>query len=295
MHELVTQVRLRTGPLKRLVRELFKGKAGAIASALVGVIFVAAVFGPLCAPHDPAAQNLERHLSPPSWESPLGTDDLGRCILSRMLHGARISVGTAIAVVAIAAAVGTTLGAFASYVGGAADRCIMGAVDVMLAFPGLILAIVIAGLLGPSLVNTVLALSAVHWTAYARLMRATVLSVKQEPYVEAARAAGAGTTRLLARHILPNCLAPLIVIASFGLGHMILAASALSFLGLGAQPPTPEWGAMLNRGRDFMRTAPHLMTYPGLAIMISVLGFNLLGDALQDSVGLRQTLQPAGT
>ena len=181
----------------------------------------------------------------------------------------------------VAAAV---LGAAAGYLGGMADGLIMRAVDVVLSLPGLVLAIVVAGALGPSLVGVMLALTLVHWTAYARLMRGCVLSVKQEPYVEAARAIGAGPARILLRHVLPGCIAPMTVMVTFGLGHMVLAAAALSFLGLGAQPPTAEWGAMLSRGREFMRNAPQLMAWPGLAIMASVFGFNLLGDALRDAL-----------
>lgn len=294
MHELANRIALRTAPLGQLVRELLRGKDRMAASILVTAVLLGAAVGPMLAPREPLEQNLARRLARPSREYPLGSDELGRCILSRILHGARISVGVAAAVVVIAAVAGTALGAVAGYVGGAVDRGIMGLVEVMLAFPALILAIVIAGLLGPSLVSAVLALSAVHWTAYARLMRGTVLAVREEPYVEAARASGAGTARLLLRHILPNCLAPGIVMASFGLGHMLLAASALSFLGLGVQPPASEWGTMLSRGREFMRSAPHLMTYPGLAIMVSVFAFNLFGDALQDSLGLKRRVDVDG-
>ena len=257
---------------------------GALAAAMVLLVLLAAVLGPLAAPHDPAEQHLELRLQGSSHRYPLGTDELGRCTLSRLLWGARMTVLTALLVVAVAAVIGAVLGAAAGYLGGMADGLIMRAVDVVLSLPGLVLAIVVAGALGPSLVGVMLALTLVHWTAYARLMRGCVLSVKQEPYVEAARAIGAGPARILLRHVLPGCIAPMTVMVTFGLGHMVLAAAALSFLGLGAQPPTAEWGAMLSRGREFMRNAPQLMAWPGLAIMASVFGFNLLGDALRDAL-----------
>ncbi len=288
MHELVLKIVRGAAPLGGLTTELLRTARGRLACAVVLVLFLTAAFGPLAAPHGPAEQNLERRFEGPSWEYPLGTDELGRCMISRMLYGARVSVVTGLFVVGVAAAAGVLLGTIAGYVGGVADGLIMRLVDVMLAFPGLILAIVIAGAIGPGLKGAMLALAMVHWTAYARLMRGSVLVVKRQPYIEAARAVGAGPCRIVFGHILPNCLAPVIVMGSFGLGHMILAAAALSFLGLGAQPPTAEWGAMLNRGRDFMLSAPQLMTYPGVAIMLSVLGFNLLGDALQDGLRRRE-------
>lgn len=275
-------------PLLSGLRRMAGRVDGALGCVLLCGVLAAAVLGPLAAPNDPAADEVSRRLQPPSVRYPLGTDELGRCVLSRLLVGTRYSVGTGVAIVAVSLLVGAVLGAVAGYAGGAADRLIMGAVDAMLAFPGLVLAIVIAGVLGPSLFNAMLALAAVHWTAYARIARGSVLSARTEPYVEAARALGAGPVRLLVRHILPNCISPLLVMATFGLGHMVLAASALSFLGLGVQAPTPEWGAMLNRGRDFLLVAPHMMTWPGLAITLTVLGFNLTGDALRDAMDVRQ-------
>ena len=288
MHELVGKITRGAAPLREMVAQLLKTRKGFLACAILVVLVGAAIFGPLAAPHDPTAQNLARRLEGVSGQYPLGTDELGRCMFSRMLYGARISIATGLIVVGVAALAGCVLGAFAGYIGGIADSVIMRGADIMLSFPGLVLAIVLAGALGPSLTGTMLALTLIHWTAYARLMRGSVLSVKEESYVEGARAVGAGAARVIFRHILPNCLSPVIVMVTFGLGHMILAAAALSFLGLGAQPPTAEWGAMLNRGRDFMRTAPQLMTYPGLAIMLSVLGFNLLGDALKDALTPRE-------
>ncbi|MFO7956284.1 MAG: ABC transporter permease subunit [Candidatus Brocadiia bacterium] len=288
MHEFVAEAARRAVPVVGGLRRMVRRVDGALGCVLLCVVLAAALLGPLAAPHDPGASDLSRRLQGSSARFPLGTDELGRCVLSRVLAGARFSVGTGMAIVAVSLVTGAALGAVAGYAGGALDRLIMGAVDAMLAFPGLVLAIVIAGVLGAGLFNTMLALAAVHWTAYARITRGTVLSAKTEPYVEAARAQGAGTVRLLTRHILPNCVSPLIVMATFGLGHMVLAASALSFLGLGVQPPTPEWGAMLNRGRDFLLVAPHVMTWPGLAITVTVLGFNLAGDTLRDAMDVHQ-------
>jgi peptide/nickel transport system permease protein len=246
------------------------------------VLIFIAILAPFIAPHDPIEQNLEHRLLPPNAEYPLGTDNLGRCILSRLIHGTSVSLQIGVIVVGIAATTGVTLGLIAGYRGGLVDELIMRIVDVLLAFPGIILALAIAGILGPSLYNVMLALAVVGWTSYARVVRGSVLSVKEKEFVEAARALGAGEARIMFRHILPNVTAPVIVMATLGMAHVILAAAALSFLGLGAQPPTPEWGSMLNDGRAFMRTAPHLTIFPGLAIMVTVLAFNFLGDGLRD-------------
>ncbi|MCL0046986.1 ABC transporter permease, partial [Thermodesulfovibrionales bacterium] len=237
--------------------------------------------------HDPIEQNLEHRLLSPNTEYLLGTDNLGRCILSRLIHGTSVSLQIGIMVVGIAAFVGVTLGLVAGYRGGLIDELIMRIVDILLAFPGIILALVIAGILGPSLFNVMLALAVVGWTSYARVVRGAVLSVKEKEFVEAAQALGAGEARIMFRHILPNVMAPVIVMATLGMAHVILAAAALGFLGLGAQPPTPEWGSMLNDGRAFMRTAPHLTIFPGLAIMVTVLAFNFLGDGLRDALDPR--------
>lgn len=286
MHDLAREVVRHSHSLREMAGGVLRSVRGFIACGIVGLVILTAVGGPVLAPHDPIQQHLVRRLESPSWEYPLGTDSLGRCLLSRLIHGARISVLAGLMIVGSSATVGVVLGAAAGYAGGWLDALIMRTVDVLLSFPGLVLAIVLAGVIGPGLWGAMLALSLVHWTAYARLMRGEVLGAREEPWVDAARAMGVGPFRILWRHILPNTLAPLVVMASFGLGHMILAAAALSFLGLGAQPPTPEWGAMLNRGRDFMRSAPQLMTWPGLAITATVLGFNLLGDALQDALAV---------
>ncbi len=283
MHQLVKAVRS-TSLMRETAAKLLRTSSGSAALFIVIIVVLTALFGPLIAPHDPIQQNLGDRLNGPSREYPLGTDELGRCLLSRILYGARLSVSTGLIIVGVAAPFGTALGAMAGYIGGKADSAIMRIVDIMLAFPALVLAIVIAGVMEPGLKGPIIALSLVHWTAYARLARGTVLSIKERPYVEATRALGMGNLRIVFRHVLPNAISPVIVMATFGFGHMILAAAAMNFLGLGAQPPAAEWGAMLNHGREFMRSAPQLMTWPGIAVMLTVLGFNLLGDALRDTL-----------
>ncbi|MCL0059918.1 ABC transporter permease [Dehalococcoidia bacterium] len=282
MHDLVTKIIEGRRPLTEVFRRLKKHRLAMIGAAIILALVLIAVLAPFIAPHDPIEQNLEHRLLSPNTEYLLGTDNLGRCILSRLIHGASVSLQIGVMVVGIAAFVGVTLGLIAGYRGGLTDELIMRIVDILLAFPGIILALAIAGILGPSLYNVMLALAVIGWTSYARVVRGAVLSVKEKEFVEAARALGTGEARIMFRHILPNVMAPVIVMATLGMAHVILAAAALSFLGLGAQPPTPEWGSMLNDGRAFMRSAPHLTIFPGLAIMVTVLAFNFLGDALRD-------------
>lgn len=261
--------------------------------AVVGLVIVVslvlmAILAPFIVPHDPIELHLDLRLLSPSWQYPLGTDDLGRCILSRLIYGTRVSLQVGVMVVGITAISGSLLGLTAGYLGGIIDEIIMRIVDVLLAFPGLILALVIAGLLGPGLFNVMLALSVVGWTRYARVVRGCVLSAKERGFVEAARAIGSSNFYIMFRHVLPEALSPVIVMSTLGMGWTILSAAALSFLGLGAQPPMPEWGSMLNSGRAFLRVAPHLITFPGLAIMVTVLAFNFLGDGLRDALDPRQ-------
>jgi len=234
------------------------------------------------APYSPTEQNLFNRLSPPSVAHPMGTDQLGRDIFSRILYGARISLRIAVSVVAITLAIGTTVGVIAGYLGGWVDEILMRIVDILLAFPGLLLALVVAGILGPSLTNIMIALAVVGWTQYARVIRGETLSVKQKEYMKSAQLMGVSTPRLLVRHALPNVITPVVVLATMDLAYVILGTAGLSFLGLGAQPPTPEWGTMLASGRDYVTTAWWIVNFPGLAIMILVLGFNLLGDGLRD-------------
>jgi peptide/nickel transport system permease protein len=283
MHDIVIKIIGGRLPFIEVFRRLKKHRLALIGAAIILTLFFVAVFAPFIAPHDPIEQNLENRLLPPSTEHPFGTDNLGRCILSRLIYGTQVSLQIGIMVVGITSIVGVMLGAIAGYRGGIIDEIIMRIVDVLLAFPGIILALVIAGILGPSLFNVMLALAVIGWTSYARVVRGSVLSVKEKEFIEAAKAIGASDVRIMFRHILPNVMAPVIVMATLGMAHVILAAAALSFLGLGAQPPTPEWGSMLSAGRAFMRTAPHLTIFPGLAIMITVLAFNFLGDGLRDT------------
>lgn len=276
-HEALTRVLSRRGMLRGLLRD----KTARIGLVVVTLLVLVAALAPILAPHDPLALKGAR-LEGPSWEYPLGTDRLGRDLLSRMMYGARLSLGTAALASVIIMILGVAIGGLAGYVGGIVDAVLMRIVDTVLAFPSLILAIVIAGLFEPSLLTLMLALASVWWVGYARIIRGLVLTVRERPYIEAARIGGAREIRVFGRHVLPNILPPVIVLVTLEMGTIILAISALNFLGLGAQPPTPEWGAMLNEGRSFFFSAPHVMLIPGLVISLAVLGFNLLGDGLRD-------------
>jgi peptide/nickel transport system permease protein len=255
----------------------------AVAGTLVIVVFVAAALAaPALTPHTPIDQELARRLGPPGAGYPLGLDQLGRDILSRLLYGARVSLAVGIVVVGLAGSFGTTVGLAAGYFGRRVDDVLMRATDIFFAFPSLILAMAIAGALGPSLTNAMIAIAAVTWPVYARLSRAQVIQLRNREFVEAAKAIGATNGWILFRHVLPNSLAPLVVQASFNMGDAILTAAGLSFIGFGAQPPTPEWGVMVSEGRDYITTQWWVSTFPGLAILLAVTGFNLLGDGLRD-------------
>ena len=277
--------------LAEIVKQFKEHKIAMVGAVLILFLAFIAIFAPYIAPHDPIEINLKERLQSPNSEYPLGTDNLGRCMLSRLIYGTRISLQIGIIVVGITTAAGLILGLIAGYYGGILDEIIMRMVDILLAFPGIIFALAIVGALGPGLLNVMIALAIVGWTGYARVVRGVVLSVKEKEFVESARALGASDFYILSRHILPSCAAPVIVLATLGMAYVILAAAALSFLGLGAQPPTPEWGSMLNNGKNFMRTAPHLTTFPGLAIMVAVLAFNFLGDGLRDALDPRARMR----
>jgi peptide/nickel transport system permease protein len=251
---------------------------------IVFVAFFAAVAGPLLCPYDPSAQELARRLEAPSLAHPLGLDELGRDILARLLQGARISLMVGIAVVSVSSAAGMLFGSIAGYFGGRVDDLISRVIDVLMAFPGILLAIALVAVLGPSLVNVVLALSVIGWVGYARLVRGQALRARELEFVQAARACGASSTRIVLRHILPTAIPAVVVQATLGMAGAIIAEAALSFLGLGVQPPTPSWGTMLDAGRAHLFDAPHLTIFPGLAIATLVLGFNFLGDGLRDRV-----------
>lgn len=251
---------------------------------IVAIAILAAIAGPALTPYDSASQELARRLEPPSLAHPLGLDELGRDILARLLQGARISLLVGTAVVSVSSAAGMLFGSIAGYFGGAVDNLISRVIDVLMAFPGILLAIALVAVLGPSLVNVVIALSVIGWVGYARLVRGQALRAREFEFVQAARAAGASPARIVLRHILPTAIPAVVVQATLGMAGAIIAEAALSFLGLGVQPPTPSWGTMLDAGRAHLFDAPHLTLFPGLAIATLVLGFNFLGDGLRDRI-----------
>jgi ABC-type dipeptide/oligopeptide/nickel transport system permease subunit len=272
--------------VQRVRRTIRQNVIGTIGALIILVVVVIALLAPILAPFDPAGL-VGRRLLPPGAPHWLGTDEIGRDVFSRILFGARMSLYVGIVSVSIAALIGGLLGLLAGYFGGRLDGLLSGMIDIMLAFPGLVLAIVIAGLLGPSITNAMIAIGIIYAPVYARITRSAVAVIKSEPYVEAAHVVGGTTLHILARHILPNIMAPLIVQTSLLFSTAVLAEAALSFLGLGIQPPDPSWGAMLNQSRRFMETAPWLAIAPGFSIMFIVLGFNFLGDGLRDALDPR--------
>ena len=259
-----------------------------IGVSMVVTMLLLAWGAPWLAPHDPTKQHLVDAFGTASPVYPLGTDHLGRDLLSRLLFGARNTLGTALLVLSGVLVIALGVGLAAGYWGGWLDNLLMRLVDLLLAFPGLILAVAICGTLGGNLLNLTLALGAVWWAGYARVIRSSVLTVREQPFIEAARATGVPDWQILTRHLLRNVVSPLIVLASFDIGNLLLSIAALNFLGLGAQPPTPEWGAMLNDAHPFLQTEPHLVLLPAAAIVFTVLGFSLLGD------GVRDWLDPRG-
>lgn len=269
-------------------RELARNRAGGMGAVILGTVALLAVAAPLVAPADPEAINRLDRLQGPSWGHPMGTDEYGRDLFSRVVFGARISLTVGVSAVAIAALLGAPAGLVAGYAGGWVDALVMRVMDVAFAFPAILLALAITAFLGPSLRNATLALGIVFAPGLARVARGPVLSAKHQEYVVASRVAGATPARILVRHVLPNVASPLIVAATVSFAFALLAEAALSFLGLGAQPPEPSWGVMLSDGRRFMETAPWLAIFPGLAVMLSVLAANLLGDALRDVLDPRR-------
>jgi peptide/nickel transport system permease protein len=253
-----------------------------IGGGIITVIVLSAIFAPLLSTGDPEAMEMTLRLKGPSWDHPMGTDQFGRDLLSRILFGARISLSVALIAVALSVAIGVTIGLISGYYGGYLDLLSQRLVDIFLAFPVLLLAIALVAALGPSPRNVVLALGLVGWTSYTRLVRVDVMALKNREFVQAARVSGASDVRVIVKHILPNVLSPVLVLSTLGIGYAIVAESGLSFLGLGVQPPKPSWGWTVAFGTRFLRNAPHLSTFPGIAIMITVLGCNLLGDGLRD-------------
>lgn len=266
----------------------FRRAPGALAGgAIVVIILLIAIFAPFVAGADPLAQNLAQQAQAPSSAHWFGTDKLGRDLFARVVYGARISVRIGFIAVGLAITAGTLIGSVAGYLGGRIDTLLMGAMDIMLAFPSIILAIGITTILGPSITNLMIAVGIVYIPQYARLARSSVLNVRDTEFVEAARAIGAMTPMILLRHILPNILTPLLVQATLGVATAELEAAGLSYLGLGARPPMPEWGAMLNDARDYWLSAPWALIFPGVSITILVLSFNLLGDGLRDALDVK--------
>lgn len=288
MREGTDRSESRRARARRAAGLLLSNKKAAAGAALLVLLLAMAVLAPWISPHDPLEQNLCDRLRGPSWQYPLGADHLGRCILSRLVFGSRISLLVAAVVVLATMAAGTLLGIVSGYFGGWLDKAVMAVVDVFLAFPGLILMMVVAGLLGQSLLHLVLVLSLEGWKGYCRVVRSVVLAEKEKDFVVAAHALGAGSGRILLRHILPGCTPTVFVLGMLNMGHIILAAAGLGFLGLGPPPPTPEWGAMINDGRFFLRTAPGLTLWPGVAILVTILAFNLLGEGLQEQLSPRR-------
>lgn len=277
-----TRSRYQTIARSQKFRQFKSNRLNLIGLSLVLVVVSSALLAPWIAPYEPNEQDLLNRLDSPSSEHLMGTDQLGRDMFSRLLYGARISLRVALTVVAITLAIGTLVGVVAGYAGGWVDEALMRFVDILLAFPGILLALVIAGVLGPSLTNIMIALAVVGWTQYARIIRGSVLSIKEKEFIKAARLMNVSKPRIILRHVLPNVITPVIVLATMDMAYVILGTAGLSFLGLGAQPPTPEWGAMLSQGRNHLQTAWWVVNFPGLVIMITVLGFNLLGDGLRD-------------
>ena len=266
------------------LKRLFKQRLAAVALVMACAILILAAAAPLIAPYDPSYVDLEKKLASPDSSHWLGTDHLGRDILSRLIFGARVSVGSVASIIACILVLGFAVGCLAGYAGGVVDSALMRLCDVFLTFPTFILAMFLIGVLGTGLTNVVIAIVMTHWAWYARLIRGFVLSMKNRDYILAARVAGTPKLKIILRHIAPPVFAQLVILATLDIGHMMLHVSGLSFLGLGIAPPTPEWGVMINDARQFIWSSPWLIIYPGVMIFITVMSFNLLGDALRDAL-----------
>lgn len=272
---------------KIIMSRLLANKLAMLGGIIVVVLVIVAIIGPWITPHDPLEMTLAKQFMGPSREHWMGTDDFGRDILSRLIAGSRQSLMVGIVSISIGALIGMAIGLISGYFGGRTDMTFQRLIDIMLAFPDLLLALAIVAVLGPSLVNVMIAVGIGSIPVYARLIRGQVLALKEKEYVESARASGALPMRIILSHILPNSLSPLIVMASLGIAGAILTGAALSFIGMGAQPPAPEWGAMLSSGRSYIRHEWWIATFPGLALAITAFGFNLLGDGLRDALDPR--------
>lgn len=280
----------RRSPWALMVRRFKKNKRALVGLWMVVIFVVLAVFARAIAPYDPLEQDMNVILQPPSASHLFGTDEYGRDILSRIIYGAQISLMIGIVGVLISVVVGVGLGTISGYFGGKADMFIMRIMDIFMAFPSFLLALAIVSVLGPGMVNVMIAIGIFSVPTFARISRSAVISVKNKEYIEASKSMGASHARVIFKHVIPNSIAPIIVLSTMRIATAILTASGLSFLGMGAQPPTPEWGAMLSTGREYLRSAPHVSTIPGLAIMFMVLAFNMLGDGLRDALDPKMKL-----
>jgi peptide/nickel transport system permease protein len=276
---------------KRRGRSFFRNPGAVIGFVLIAVLVFVAATADWIAPHDPYQMAAGPRLAAPSWDHPFGTDQFGRDMLSRVMHGARLTLMVGAIAIGIACSIGLIVGLIGGYAGGWLERILMRSVDVLFSFTETLIALACVAVLGPSLRNAMIAIGIAWIPFYARTTYGVVLVEKNKPYFEAAYAAGAGHMRLIFRHLLPNVIPPIIVVATLGVSGAVLAAAGLSFLGLGAQPPMPEWGYMLSAARDFFNRAPWLMTFPGVSIMLAVLGFNLFGDGIREVLDPRQQRQ----
>jgi len=280
---LPTQVRQAPSPWAAARRRFLRSQTGLLGAAVLLVVTMAAIFAPQVSPYSPVRQDFRIERQPPSAQHLMGTDEFGRDVFSRIIWGAQASLQAGAVAATLALVVGLVLGMLAAYYGGRADNVIMRAMDIVLAFPYILLAIAVVAILGPGLRNAMIAIAIIYIPHYARVVRGAVLSVRARDYVEAARALGAADGRVMVQHVLPNTLAPIIVQTTLTVGVAIIDTAGLSFLGLGTQPPTPDWGNMLAAGRNYVIDSPWIATFPGLAILVTVLAFNLMGDALRDA------------
>ena len=270
--------------LQLVIRSIRKSRISILGIIIIVILTLMGLFGPLLIQHTPYEMDIDDRLATPSMEAPLGKDEFGRDIFTRVLYGLRVSLTVGVVVVSISGTIGVFLGLVAGYYGGLADSLIMRLTDIILAFPGLVLALAVAAAIGPNIINVMLILSFTWWTSYARIVRGEVLSIREEDYVTAAKVMGVKDWTITFRHVLPNVIGPIIVFATLQMSYAILAEASLSFLGVGLRPPEPSLGVIINGGKDFLRVAPHISTLSGFVIMLLVLGFNLLGDGLRDSL-----------
>jgi len=263
-------------------------KTAAVCSVILAVLFLLSIMAPWIAPHDPVQVNLAIKLQPPSWDYPLGTDQLGRCNLSRLLYGSRISLGFASLIFISSLLIGLLIGTFAGYKGGIIDQVLMRFCEGVMAFPTLVLVLGLVGIFGPGLPQVILAMIMVQWVYYARMFRGMVLSLRERNFITAAKISGSSQWTIIRRHIIPNVLPPIVVMGTLEIGWAIMDIAAMSFLGLGVQPPAPEWGSMIHEGKSYIRSNPELMLYPGIMILIIVVTFNILGEALSERFGVKR-------